>query len=170
MKGVVQACCGCGLGSRAGVRVRLCGNSLGLGSLPAGAGPSGPPQGPGGSSGPQQPPQPRACPRVSWPRPSPRARGPPRPRGEAAAASPSAADTARASPLWPTRQTGELPGRPASPKSLHREGEGPPQSRLSAQPCLPCVRASRKRAAQKPPVPPAAFSAGSAGLSPSPRG
>ena len=42
----------------------------------------------------------------------------------------------------------------ASPKSLHKEGEGPPQPRLSAQPCLPCVRASRARAAQKPPVPP----------------
>ncbi|CAI9164885.1 unnamed protein product, partial [Rangifer tarandus platyrhynchus] len=59
--------------------------------------------------------------------------------------------TAHTSPLWPTKQTGEPPRRPRKemlPAPRHL------QSHLSAQPYLPCVRASRKRAAQKPPVPP----------------
>lgn len=161
----MRACCGCGLGSRAGARIRWCGNSLGLGSLPAGAGPSGPRQGPGGSSGPQQAPQPRAWPRVSWLRPSPRARGASSSRGGSCLCicrghGPGVSTLAHGADRGTSRETAA-----ASPKSLHRKGERTPQSRLSAQPCLPCVRASRRRAAQKPPVPPAACSAGSAGLS-----
>lgn len=150
----MRACCGCGLGSRAGARIRWCGNSLGLGSLPAGAGPSGPRQGPGGSSGPQQAPQPRAWPRVSWLRPSPRARGASSSKGGSCLCicrghGPGVSTLAHGADRGTSRETAA-----ASPKSLHRKGERTPQSRLSAQPCLPCVRASRRRAAQKPPVPP----------------
>lgn len=140
---MVRACCGCGLGGRAGIRGLSVQEFIGAGLSAHGCRAIWTVSGPWGrlrsSAGPAAPGLSAGVLAGTLPIP------------EAAAASPSAADTAHTSPLWPTRQTGEPPGRPW--KEMHLAPHHL-QSRLSAQPYLPCVRASRKRAAQNPPVPP----------------
>ena len=107
----MQACCGCGLGSRAGVRgpsvrefVGAWLSARGRRAIWTASGPRGQfrssaaPAAPGLSAGVLAAPLPAGAGGFLVP--------------EAAGAFPSAASTTRASPLWPTRQTGELPGRP----------------------------------------------------------